>query len=224
MIFYAHECEEIIGYTFKDKAILRRCFTHTSYSNEHKQESYERLEFLGDSILNFVVAEYLMNATDGDEGDLTKRRSQLVSSKPIADAIINLGLEQYILLGEGEKGKKVNQNVCSDVFEAIIAGIYYDGGFENAKKFIYDNLLKSKNKKVVDNKSKLQELVQKYKLGKIEYRLLSKTGPDHMPEFSCGVCIDGKLLSQGTAGSKKKAEQIAAETAIKKIKRQTKKG
>ena len=221
MIFYAHECEERIGYTFKDKSILRKCFTHKSYSNEHKEESYEKLEFLGDAILDFIVAEYLMGIVNGDEGDLTKRRSELVSAKPIADAILNLGLEQYVLLGEGERGKAIKMNICSDLFEAIVAGIYLDGGMENAKRFFFDHLLKVKKSKIVDNKSILQELVQKKKLGKIEYRLLNKTGPDHNPEFTTGIYLEGKLLSQGVAGSKKKAEQLAAELAINKIKRQT---
>jgi len=220
MIFYAHECEEKIGYEFKDKFILRKCFTHTSYANEHNEKSNERLEYLGDAILDFVVADYLFRNAGGDEGDLTKLRAEIVSAKPIGDAIINLGLEKYLLLGEGERNKPVKHNMCSDLFEAVVAGIFLDGGLDNAKKFIYDNLLKSANKSVPDTdwKSRLQEYVQKKKLGRIEYLLANRTGPDHAPEFTFKLSLAGSVIATGVGGSKKQAEQNAAKVAIKKLK------
>ena len=144
MIFYTHDCEEKIGYSFKDKLLLRTCFTHTSYSNEHGEESNENLEFLGDSILNFTVAEYLFKAHSGDEGDMTKRRAELVSTEPIGEAVRRMGLDEFLLVGEGEKNRKPKLNMCADLFEAVVAGIYLDGGEERAKKFIYDNLLSVK--------------------------------------------------------------------------------
>ena len=205
MIFYTHECEEKIGYTFKDKCILRTCFTHPSYANEHNEQSYETLEYLGDSILNFVVADFLFRNSKGDEGDLTKKRADIVSATPIGNAVKAMGVEQYILLGEGEKNKPIKFNMCSDLFESIIAGIYLDGGFECSKKFIYDKLLRNisrvkGNSAQSDCKSKLQEYVQKRKLGKIEYKQVNKTGPDHAPEFTCSVYINNKLAGENVGG------------------------
>lgn len=221
MIFYPLECEEKIGYTYKDKFLLRRAFTHTSYANEQNEVSYENLEFLGDSILNFVVGDYLFKKINGDEGDLTVKRASLVSAKPIANVIISLGLHEYILLGVGEQNKAVNVNICSDVFEAVVASIYLDGGIEPAKKFIYDKLIlpnSSSPKPQSDFKSKLQDYVQQKKLGVIKYKLLSKKGPDHAPEFTCGVELNGQLIAEGIGSNKKSAEQIAAKLGIKKIK------
>ena len=229
MIFYAHECEEKIGYVFKDKCILRNCFTHTSYSNEHGEVSNEKLEYLGDSILNFIVADYLYKTAKGDEGDLTKRRSEIVSTIPISNAIKQMGVEQFLLVGEGERNRPIKTNMCADLFEAIVAGIYLDGGLENAKRFINENLLKNvikspKMRSEGDFKSSLQEYVQKYKLGKIEYKQLKKSGPDHAPEFTCCVTVNGQEKAKGVGGSKKQAEQLAAKAALKKIKIGSRKG
>ncbi len=219
MIFDASACEEKIGYVFKDKALLRRCFTHTSYANEHGQESYEKLEFLGDSILNFIVAEHLFNTSKGDEGDMTKRRAELVSTKPIGEVIQGLDLGKEILLGEGEKNKPLKINMCADIFESVVAGIYIDGGLENAKKFICTHLLKEvkKTKSVGDCKSALQEYVQKYKKGVVEYALREKKGPDHAPTFTCKASV-GKIFAMGTGQSKRQAEQSAAQSVLKKLK------
>lgn len=217
MIFCIHECEEIIGYSFKDKALLRTCFTHKSYSNEHKVESYEKLEYLGDAILDFVVAEYLFKNAKGDEGDLTQKRADIVSAKPLADAVVSMGLEQFVLLGEGEKKKGAKPNICADLFESVIAGIYLDGGMEQAKKFIMDKLLKSKVKREIDSKSKLQVYVQKHKLGSIEYVDVERKGPDHAPEFTVAVLLKGKEIARGVAGNKRNAQQEAAKTAYTKI-------
>lgn len=216
MIFYTHDCEEKIGYSFKDKLLLRTCFTHTSYSNEHGEESNENLEFLGDSILNFTVAEYLFKAHSGDEGDMTKRRAELVSTEPIGEAVRRMGLDDFLLVGEGEKNKKPKLNMCADLFEAVVAGIYLDGGEERAKKFIYDNLLSVKTplKKLCDNKTKLQEFVQSVKGGAIEYVLLKKEGPDHSPKFTSAVFVGGNKIASGEGTSKKNSEQSAAGKAL----------
>ena len=216
MIFYTHDCEEKIGYSFKDKLLLRTCFTHTSYSNEHGEESNENLEFLGDSILNFTVAEYLFKAHSGDEGDMTKRRAELVSTEPIGEAVRRMGLDEFLLVGEGEKNRKPKLNMCADLFEAVVAGIYLDGGEERAKKFIYDNLLSVKTplKNICDNKTKLQEFVQSVKGGAIEYVLLKKEGPDHSPKFTSAVFVGGNNIASGEGTSKKNAEQSAAGKAL----------
>lgn len=219
MIFYTDECEERIGYAFKDKVLLRTCFTHTSYANEHNVESNERLEFLGDSILNFVVADHLFKNIGANEGELTRRRAELVSANPIGNAIVSLGVDKFLLRGEGEKNGPVKLNMCADLFEAIVAGIYIDGGLECARKFILDNLIKKKRHehKEDDFKSKLQELVQKHKIGRIEYTLIDKRGPDHAPQFTCKVSVGGTISASGVGPNKKQAEQLAAKAAIKKI-------
>lgn len=238
MIFDASSAEEKIGYVFNDKMLLRKCFTHSSYSHENKvsAENNEILEFFGDSILEFIVTEYLCKNETGDEGKLTERRKKFVSREPLQKAITDLGLEEYMLLGHGESmNVSRNVKVLSSLFEAIVAGIYYDGGIMPAKKFIYDKLInpltiqpkkkvvvKAKNdKKTVakskDAKSEFQEYVQKQKLGKIKYEQLSRTGPDHAPTFSVALTLDGKRLAKASGKSKKIAETEAARIALSKI-------
>ncbi|MBQ9481070.1 MAG: ribonuclease III [Clostridia bacterium] len=222
MLFYAHECEEIIGYSFSDKVLLRTCFTHTSYANEHGAESNEKLEYLGDSILNFVVADFLYRNVSGNEGSLTKKRAELVSATPLGYTVKNMGLDKFLLVGAGEADKPVKLNMCADLFEAVVAGIYLDGGFDKAKKFICDKLLaplvkEGKKYSPADGKSRLQEYVQSIKAGKIEYVLIKKEGPDHSPSFTCGVKLNGKLIASDVGPSKKQAEQKAASVAMKKL-------
>ena len=230
MIFPIHECEEKLGYSFSDKALLRTCFTHNSYANEHGVESNEKLEFLGDSVLSFTVAEHLYKTCSGDEGDLTKLRAGLVSTLPLSRAACDCGLDKFMLLGEGEKKNGVRDTMCENLFEAIVGGIYLDGGVEKAKKFIYDKLINAsaggtlgKSPLNIDYKSRLQEMVQAgRKKGRIEYVVLGKNGPDHAPTFTCGVNIDGALIASGDGSSKKNAEQKAAEKAINKLKKASK--
>lgn len=246
MIFYVDDCEQKIGYSFKNKNLLRQCFTHASYSHEHKNEpSNERLEFFGDAILEYCISEYLYEKyPDCDEGKLTKLRQDLVSGKPLAEAIKKFGLDEFILYGEGEK-KNLSGNhaaACENLFEAIVAGIYTDegGGLEAAKKFIFDKLLTDKktekkqskttvkavkpvkNEKPViepkakkDPKSALQEYVQKYKLGGVSYSEKSRKGPSHQPIFEMSVSVDGKELAVGEGKRKTEAEKSAAEKALK---------
>jgi len=225
MIFDATLAEKRIGYVFKNKMLLRQCFTHSSYTNEHKNEkNNERLEFFGDAILDMVITEYLYDNTDKDEGVMTKERASLVSRIPLQEVIMDLGLEDLMLKGNGTSSDRGNEKLVSSLFEAIVAGIYIDGGMANAKKFIIDKLIKksyAQNKKVCDkqkpngdNKSRLQELAQSKKLGKVEYKLLKKSGPDHKPTFTVSVSVDGKVLANGTASSKKLAEMQAAGVAL----------
>ena len=255
MIFYIHDCEQKLGYSFKDKNLLRQCFTHASYSHEHKSEkSNERLEFFGDAILEYVISEYLFEKyPDEDEGKLTKRRQDLVSGAPLSAAIKNCGLDEFILFGEGERKNAHGGHdaACENLFEAIVAGIYSDegGGIEAAKKFIFDKLVnvrkksssKQKNgdeknasvggksealknktteredkpKAKKDPKSALQEYVQKYKLGNVEYGEKSRKGPSHEPIFEMFVSVNGKELAVGEGKRKTEAEKAAAEKALK---------
>ena len=230
MIFDVTLAEKRIGYVFKDKTLLRQCFTHSSYTNEHKNEkNNERLEFFGDAILDMVITEYLFNATNKDEGVMTRERASLVSRIPLQTVISELGLDELMLKGNGTSLDGRNEKLVSSLFEAIVAGIYIDGGMANAKKFIIDKLIKKayairrdevavKKKPNTDAKSALQEFVQQKKLGKIEYKIIDRSGPDHKPTFRVTVALDGKVLAEGVAQSKKLAEMQAAEKAIKILK------
>ena len=157
-IFDIDECEKRIGYTFNDKMLLRRCFTHASYAYENGGEDNELLEFFGDAIIQFVVTEHLYKNAFGDEGKLTKKRAEVVSKEPLLKAVEKLNLIEFVLLGKGqEKAKRTTDKLFSSIYEAVVAGIYIDGGLEKAKKFIkntisgigYVNVLVEKRKKFV---------------------------------------------------------------------------
>ena len=230
-IFDATSCEEKIGYTFKDKMLLRKCFTHSSYANEHKEESNELLEFFGDAVIEFIATEYLFKNAYGDEGALTEKRKEIVSKEPLLRAVNKMGLSEYILLGNGQKGTaKKDEKLFSSLFEAIVAGIYLDGGLAPAKAFIKRTLIDEyqaaeklkilKKQKAVgkDAKSEFQEYVQKRKLGSISYETLSKSGPDHLPEFRAAAILNGRRIAEGKGSSIKAAETQAAEKALKNLK------
>ncbi|MBQ3220317.1 MAG: ribonuclease III [Clostridia bacterium] len=224
------DCESKIGYKFKDKMLLRQCFTHASYGYEHGEKDNELLEFFGDSIIEFVVTEYLFKNSSGDEGKLTQKRASLVSKEPLLKAVKKLGLNEYVLLGRGQE-KNVNQDekLFSSIYEALVAGIYIDGGLAPAKKFIKDTLINEfekkekiikKNKQNNDSKNAYQEYVQKNKLGSVGYETLSKIGPDHSPEFRVAALLNGSRVAEGKGQSKKVAESVAAAEALKRIKKQ----
>lgn len=236
MIFVMYECEERLGYTFKDKTLLRTCFTHSSYSHEHGGKNNEILEFFGDAILEFVVTEYLFAKYPTEsEGVLTSYRQQIVSRKPLAEAIVRLGLNEYILYGEGERKNppEHHEAACENLFEALVAGIYIDGGLDEAKNFIKRVLLSrfrpDKNgvkaeeipvpitAKTENYKGKLQEYVQKNRLGEIVYGEKSKTGPAHDPVFTVSVTVGGRELGVATGRKKSDAEQAAAKIALDKL-------
>lgn len=228
-IFDIDGCEERIGYSFKNKMLLRKCFTHASYANEHGQEDNELLEFYGDAIIEFVVTEYLFNNARGDEGKLTKKRAEIVSKEPLLDAIKKLDLGEFVLLGIGqEKSARRDEKLFSSVYEALVAGIYIDGGMAAVKKFVYSTLVKdfeeNKNantaKADIASKNLFQEYVQKNKLGGVSYELLGRCGPDHLPEFKVAVLLNGKRLAEGKGGSKKEAEAQAAKRALAALKKQ----
>lgn len=231
-IFDIDGCEEKIGYEFKDKMLLRKCFTHASYAYEHGEEDNELLEFFGDAIIEFVVTEYLYKNAYGNEGALTKKRSELVSKEPLLKAVKKLRLDKFVLLGKGqEKSANQEEKLFSSIYEALVAGIYLDGGLLSAKKFIKDTIIsdfESKNEKsksrsergVSDSKNRFQEYVQKNKLGSVGYELLWKKGPDHMPEFRVAAMLNGARIAEGEGQSKKAAEASAAESALKRIMKQ----
>ena len=225
MIFYLTEVEQKIGYAFKDKELLRHCFTHASYHNDSKcKRDNERLEFLGDSVLGFVVADYLFKNKHNDEGTMTELKQGIVSTKPLSHAIDKLGLHNYLLKNQT---LKVTDKLKENLFEAVVAGIYLDGGLEEARKFIMKNLvLIVKDASMLsqnDFKSQINEYCAKQKLGTVKYKLKSKKGSDHDPVFEVLATLNDEVLSSGSGKSKKIAEQKAAETALKKLKKMVKK-
>ena len=219
MIFYITEVQEKIGYEFKDPEILRRCFTHPSYLSGDEKD-YDRYEFLGDSVLGFIVADYLFKKNVKSEGVMTEEKKSIVSSKPLAFATKTLGIEEFMLKSEK---LEITDSMRENLFESIIGGIYLDGGLEEARKFIVKNLIdvfyKKGLKAVKDAKSTLNEYSSKKRLGDVKYSLVSKKGKDNLPTFTVKVLINNKVVAEGEGSSKKNAEQMAAEKALKKLKR-----
>ncbi len=224
MIFDVADVEKKIGYSFKDKMLLRKCFTHSSYAYEHSTEDNEVLEFFGDTVIQFIVTEHLFNNSKAEEGKLTKIRAGIVSQEPLQKVFFSLDLANNVLLGEGQqKSKNKNAKLYSSVYEALVAGIYLDGGMEKAKKFVkrtlIDRLDKLTDKGECDclYKGKLQEYVQKKKLGSIAYELLSKRGPEHLPIFKVAVTLNGSVIATGEGRNKKSAEIQGAKNALNAI-------
>ena len=227
MIFDLDECQNKLGYKFKDVMSLRQCFTHASYANEHKGVmDNERLEFLGDSVLGLIIAEYLYITMGESEGNMTFDKQKIVSTKPLSAATRRLGVEKYLLVG-GDDGRTVSDRVCENLFESIIGGIYLDGGYENAKRFVLKNLIptfmQNEKSQSVDYKSALNEYAQKHKLGEIKYRVVAKDGQEHNPSFKVVVSVGGNDLASGIAGSKKYAQQNSAKEALEILNKRKKK-
>lgn len=225
---YLAEFEKKIGYRFKDKALLRHALSHTSYTNEHgmeKHESNERLEFLGDAIVDMVVSDYLYrhNSTE-PEGTLTKWRASVVCEASFAHIAAGMDYGAYLLLGKGEEatGGRNRSSVLADAFEAVIAAMYLDSDIKTVSDWIIRHLqeeieLAMEGKTAKDYKTLLQELVQKGEQGKVSYRVTDERGPDHAKTFCVEVLIDGKHVADGSGTSKKDAEQAAAGAAVKAI-------
>ena len=215
------EFEKRIGYSFKDPELLVTALTHSSYSNEirlKKQECNERLEFLGDAVLELISSEQIFrNHPDQPEGDLTRIRASYVCEPTLALCAREICLGDYLQLGRGEDrtGGRERDSILSDAMEATIGAVYMDGGFESAQRYVEEFILKDIEKKSLfyDSKTYLQEIVQR-DLKKLEYVLLKEEGPDHNTSFEVGVLIDGKQLTTAVGRTKKKAEQAAAYEAI----------
>ena len=217
-IFELSEAEKTLNYVFKDKNLLRTCFTHSSYSNENKScSSNERLEFLGDSVLGLIVSEYLfLRDKEYREGVLTSEKQKYVSSVPLAETTKKLGLNRFLLLGAGNKLDKDNKNLCENLYEAVVGGLYLDGGMEVAKKFVYATLLSDtkKEKKIFDYKSELQTYTQRKKMGLPRYETLSETGKSNNPLFHVAVLVENKIVSEAFGNKKLVAEQACAKKAL----------
>lgn len=216
--------ENKMGYSFKDAEILKLALTHSSYGNEvykDKLHNNERLEFLGDAVLEVTVSEFLFKKyPDMPEGKLSKLRASIVCEPTLAICAKELGLPEFLFLGKGEEltGGRFRDSIISDAMEAVIGAINLDGGIECAKEFIYKFILNDiDNKKLfVDSKTILQERIQAGYKGSPEYVLVGESGPDHCKIFEVEVRIEGKVIGRGSGRTKKAAEQQAAYNAIKK--------
>lgn len=220
------ELEEAIGYRFRGISLLRSAVTHSSYANERWHNgllSNERLEFLGDSILGMLVAEFLYrNFPDRPEGELTRMRADMVCEKTLAAAAGRIGLGRYLLLGHGEEqgGGRSRASILADAMESVIAACFLDGGMEAARgvveKLILVEVPRSKLHNI-DYKTQLQELVQQKKNQNLTYTLVGQSGPDHDKRFDVDVSLNGTVVGSGSGSSKKRAEQMAAHNAMEKL-------
>jgi len=222
----APEIELRLDYTFTEKNLLALAFTHRSFVNENKTvtEHNERLEFLGDSILNLLISDYLFRYLPGTpEGDLSYLRSRLVEATSCMLYVQKLELSSYLLMGKGERMNdgRGRESILSDLFEALIGAIYLDGGMESAKRFLFKNFSPEIDKilltPVKNYKAELQDLSQKnYKQAPV-YSVLTESGPDHSKHFVISVAVNGKEMGQGVGNSKKEAQQLAAKEALDNI-------
>ena len=220
------DLEAAIDYRFKDITLLQNALSHSSYANERWHDSLksnERLEFLGDSILGMVTAEYLYrNFPDRPEGDLTRMRADMVCERALAVVAERIHLGEHLLLGHGEEagGGRSRDSILADAVESVIAACFLDGGMDAARKFIDTFVLTEvpvRKLRNADYKTALQELVQQKKGQTLSYALVAESGPDHDKHFTVEVSLNGKVVGRGDGRSKKKAEQEAAKTAIEAL-------
>jgi ribonuclease-3 len=229
---YQAFAKNVLGVTFTDIDLLVLAFTHRSYVNEHRKTvkaHNERLEFLGDAVLELVVTEYLYAHYEEPEGILTNWRSALVRTESISAAASRLGFEVLLRLSRGEKRgtERARAQILANCFEAVIGALYLDRGYEAAKVFIESNILTTLDEILasgswMDPKSHLQEIAQSQNGATPVYKVLEEDGPDHDKTFTVGVFIDGKLRGQGTGHSKQLGQQMAAQEALKTYKFLTK--
>lgn len=215
------ELLEKLGISPNDIKLYEMAFSHTSYSNEHNVPSYERLEFLGDAVLELLMSDYLFRSGKYSEGEMTKIRAHYVCETANYEYSIKLGLNNYLKLGKGEEenGGKYRKAIVSDLFESFLGALYLDQGLDRTKEFFEKNVIPIIENHEIDffddYKSALQEFVQTGKRS-LEYRLVSEKGPSHNRKFTVEVIIDDIVYGTGTSHSKKSAEQMAAKDALNK--------
>lgn len=220
------ELQNKIGYQFQDTDLLKQALTHSSFSNEqriNKLKNYERLEFLGDAVLELVSSEFLFKENPQmPEGQLTKLRASMVCEPALAYCAKDIDLGSYMLLGKGEEatGGRYRNSITSDVMEAIIGAIFLDGGIDEAKKYIYHFILSDLENKILflDSKTLLQEEIQKKKDAQLRYELIEESGPDHDKQFKVEAYLNDVMIGAGCGHTKKAAEQQAAYEALLKLK------
>ena len=222
------ELDKKLNYTFRDPGLLGEALSHSSYANEHRSaglRSNERLEFLGDSVLGFVTAEFLfLQHPDLPEGDLTRIRAALVCEQSLYDVARKLDLGRYLKLGRGEEagGGRERTSILADATEAVFAAVYLDGGIGAASTLIHRVLLDAEKEEVVEERRRdyntaLQELVQRQADQVLTYRMIGEEGPDHDKTFLAEVLLNGIQVGTGSGHSKKEAEQSAAKAALRKL-------
>ncbi len=218
------ECEKSIGYEFKNKKLLEEALTHTSYAYENKTKSNERLEYLGDSILEFVMSEYLfLNYDNLSEGEMTKVRANVVCEESLYEVAKRHNFSDFLFLGKSEiNSQNSKKALMADSVEAVIAAIFLDSNLSQAKRFIIENLkdaveVASKNVGMKDYKTVLQEKLQVNGEVKIQYEVIAEDGPDHDKTFVVEVTCDGKALAIGRGKNKKNAEMEAAKSALENL-------
>lgn len=222
-----NELEEKINYPFRQQALFYQALTHSSYANEHRMEKSkcnERLEFLGDAVLEVVVSDFLYHKyPQKPEGELTKIRAGVVCEPTLAYCASELDLGAYLLLGKGEEGTggRGRNSVVSDAMEALIGAIYLDGGFASAKEFIHRFILNDMEHKQLfyDSKTILQEMVQADAAGTLQYEILKEEGPDHNKTFEVRALLGAEEIGRGSGRTKKAAEQVAAYRGILKLRK-----
>ncbi len=217
--------EESIGYTFKNKFLLKNALTHTSYANENNVKSNEKLEFLGDSILEFISSKYIYTKYPNlKEGEMTKVRADVVCERSLYKVALKHNFSDFLFIGKSQIINKGNErpSILADSIEAVIAAIYFDSGLEEAEKFIVENLkdyIESASKHVgmKDHKTVLQEKLQIHGDVKIKYDIIKESGPDHDKTFTARVSLNGNVLADGKGRTKKEAEMEAAKKALEKM-------
>ncbi len=221
------ELEKKIGYRFQDRQLLTTAVTHTSFANEHRKEGIrhnERLEFLGDAVLELVSSEFLYKKyPDKEEGELSKLRASMVCEPSLAKCARDFSLQSYLRLGNGEEGMggRGKDSIISDALESVIGAIYLDGGFAPASEFVRTHVMLELRTEdlFTDSKTALQELVQ-MQGGKVRYEVLGESGPDHNKSFTIGVYVNETLTASGTGRTKKAAAQKGAHEAIQKLRKE----
>lgn len=219
------ELQEKLNYQFKDSGLIGTALTHSSYANEHRCQSNERLEFLGDSVLGMVTAMHLYKTfPDLPEGKMTRMRAEIVCEMSLWEVADKLGFGDKLRLGKGEAltGGRNRHSILADCVEAVIAALYIDGGFEVAKAFIDTHILSKleavESGHIGDCKTRLQELIQREAGHNLRYAMVSESGPDHMKSFVAAVWLDGVEIGRGEGRTKKEAEQNAAAKALEGLK------
>ena len=220
------DLETALGYKFRNITLLQNALTHSSYANERWHNSLlsnERLEFLGDSILGMVVAQYLYaNFPDRPEGELTRMRADMVCEKTLASVAARINLGHHLMLGNGEEqgGGRSRDSILADAVESVIAASFLDGGMAAARSFIEKFILVEvpvRKMHNADYKTALQELIQQKKNQTLSYALVGESGPDHDKRFEVEVSLNGRVIGTGTGSSKKRAEQMAAQSALENL-------
>ena len=220
------DLEAAIGYRFQNIQLLHNALTHSSYANERWHNSLlsnERLEFLGDSVLGMLVAEYLFKTfPDRPEGELTRMRADMVCEHTLATVANKIGLGEHLLLGHGEErlGGRSRESILADATESVIAACFLDGGLAAAEQFVKRYILVEvpvSRPNNMDYKTALQELVQQKKNQVLSYALVGQSGPDHDKQFDVEVSLNGNVVGSGSGRSKKRAEQMAAKSAMEKL-------